>query len=284
MTITSTIAAVTDRPQYSLALSEEEITRYRYMAETARAEEAVQWQLAGIRAGARIADIGCGPGLTTIELADIAGPSGRVVAVDREQVAADTARALLDQRGLTAVEVRVGPAWDTGLAPESFDVVNIRHVLAHNITDDRRRILEHAFALLVPGGSLYLVDADMTGSRVDPPDPDILDLQETYARHLLDSDRDAMIGPSLGSATMAAGFEVVERHVITAMPPAAVIANGVRPPGWAAREAMLASGHATPADVERWDAALTRFAKGAESGVSWLMIPMYTVVARKPRG
>ena len=273
---------MTDRPRYSLALSDDEIARYRYMAETARAEEAAQWELAGIRAGARIADVGCGPGLTTIELADIAGPSGRVVAVDREQVAVDTARVLLDERGLTSVDVRVGPAWDTGLEPDSFDVVNIRHVLAHNITEDRRRILEHAFELLLPGGSLYLVDADITGSRVDPPDPDILDMQDTYARHLCDSDRDATIGPHLGSATRAAGFDVVDRRVITAMPPAAVLANGVRPPGWAARDAMIASGHATPADVERWDVALTRFAALAADNRAALFIPMYTVVARKP--
>ncbi|HEX5097536.1 MAG TPA: hypothetical protein VFX21_16035, partial [Acidimicrobiia bacterium] len=108
------------------------------------------------------------------------------------------------------------------------------------------------------------------------------EMQQTYARHLLDSDRDAMIGPTLGSATEAAGFHVVDRRVITAMPPADVLANGVRPPGWAARDAMIASGHATPADVERWDVALTRFAALAAVGRAALFIPMYTVVARKP--
>src|SRR4051812_38399495 len=119
-------------PRYALALSDIEIDRYRFMAQMARAEEAEQWARAGIRAGARISDIGCGPGLITIELAEIAGSDGRVVGVDREADAANTARALLHERGFDAVDVRVADAWSTGLDEGSFDLVNLRHVLAHN--------------------------------------------------------------------------------------------------------------------------------------------------------
>ena len=47
---------------YTLRLSEVELGRYRMMAEAARLAEAAQWAGAGIRPGARIADVGCGPG------------------------------------------------------------------------------------------------------------------------------------------------------------------------------------------------------------------------------
>ena len=48
--------------------------------------------------------------------------------------------------------VAEGEAWATGLPSESFDVVNIRHVLAHDTPGDVRRILRHSLDLLVPGG------------------------------------------------------------------------------------------------------------------------------------
>src|SRR6476661_870840 len=47
---------------YALLLSDAERARYRLMAERASSEEAQLWQQAGIRPGARVADIGCGPG------------------------------------------------------------------------------------------------------------------------------------------------------------------------------------------------------------------------------
>jgi SAM-dependent methyltransferase len=272
---------MTDRPQYSLALSEQEVDRYRYMAQVARETEAAQWELAGIKPGARIVDIGCGPGLTTIELADIAGPSGRVAAIDRETAPVETARALLRQRGFDGVEVRQGPAWDSGFENESFDVVNIRHVLAHNVDEDVARILRHAYALLVPGGRAYVVDADITGSRTDPPNADVYELNARYAQHLRDSGRNPSMGPELGSAVLAAGLELVARGGAMAVPPPENMAT-IRPPSWAAREAMLASGHATPDDIERWGKALDVFAAAAVENRAAFFVPMYWVIAEKP--
>ncbi len=41
---------------YALRLSDDELARYRIMA--ARAQEADLWELAGLTAGARVADVG----------------------------------------------------------------------------------------------------------------------------------------------------------------------------------------------------------------------------------
>lgn len=48
---------------------------------------------AGIRAGARVLDLGCGTGVTTKALVDRVGPDGRVLAVDSSAAMLDTARA-----------------------------------------------------------------------------------------------------------------------------------------------------------------------------------------------
>jgi ubiquinone/menaquinone biosynthesis C-methylase UbiE len=74
---------------YSLALSEVELDRYRIMATTAAADEAAWWAAAGITPGARVADVGCGPGALLAELARTVGPEGRVTGVDAGPAAVD---------------------------------------------------------------------------------------------------------------------------------------------------------------------------------------------------
>ncbi|MGZ4681569.1 MAG: methyltransferase domain-containing protein [Acidimicrobiales bacterium] len=272
---------MSDRPSYSLALSDQEIERYRFMAQMARSVEADLWARAGIGEGAAIADVGCGPGLVLVEMADIVGPSGFVRGVDRDVAAVATAQRLIDEGGLGNAGVSEGEAWATGLPPASFDVVNIRHVLAHNTAEDRQHILEHAFDLLVPGGAIYLVDVDLTGGRIDPADEDLQDLLDRYAVHLSDTGREPAIGPKLGSAVRAAGFDQVERSAIVQMPPPQALTT-IRPPAWAAREAMRASGHATDADIERWDRALSSFAATAIELDRALFMPVYLVIGRRP--
>ncbi len=47
---------------YVLTLSEVERDRHRRMAGHAVEDEAAEWAAAGIAPGARVADVGCGPG------------------------------------------------------------------------------------------------------------------------------------------------------------------------------------------------------------------------------
>jgi ubiquinone/menaquinone biosynthesis C-methylase UbiE len=54
------------------------------MAEAARQAEADLWEPAGIVTGARVADVGCGPGALLAALAATVGPHGRITAVDAD--------------------------------------------------------------------------------------------------------------------------------------------------------------------------------------------------------
>jgi len=268
-------------PTYSLALGEAEIGRYRFMAQVARQTEAAEWGAAGIVAGARVADIGCGPGMVLLELADVVGSSGSVLGIDRGAAEIETAQSLIAEQGLTNATARQADAWDTGIDPGSIDVVNIRHVLAHNTAENQRRILVHALDLLRPGGALYAVDVDLATSRTDPPDDDFRDLNDRYIAHLIDTGRDPSVGPKLGSLAASVGFDAVQRFADFTIPPPFVLAE-VRPPPWAARAAMIESGHATTDDVARWDAALTAFAVTAVAQNRAAFIASFRVIARKP--
>lgn len=265
-----------ERGRYALALSEGEIQRYRFMAQAARESEAHWWQIAGITDGATVLDLGCGPGLVALEMSDVVGSNGRVVGVDREADAVATARALLDEAGYPHTEVHRAEAWNTGLEAGTFDVVCLRHVLAHNTADEVDRILEHVRDLLRPGGCCYIAESDLTANRIDPPIADLADLTDRYVDYLRSVGRNPAAGPEMGSTLLRAGFELAGRHAEYVMPPPG---RGVRPPSWAAREAMVAAGIATADDVTRWDRALTDHHPNAVS----YFVALHLIVGRAPQ-
>src|SRR5687768_898846 len=165
---------MTEKPSrgYTLELSEPERMRYRMMASLARENEADLWEYAGITPGARVADVGCGPGAVLTEIAQIVGPDGLAVGVEPGHPAREAAREELDRLGLEHVEVREGNGEATGLDQGAWDCVMMRHVLTHT-GDAVERIVAHLATLLAPGGHLYLVDVDLDATRSSPVDPDI---------------------------------------------------------------------------------------------------------------
>jgi ubiquinone/menaquinone biosynthesis C-methylase UbiE len=245
---------LTPPSEYVLKLSDAELTRYRLMAEGAARGERGWWTAAGVVPGAVVADVGCGPGAVSLVLARSVGPGGRVLAVDADPAVVAAAREAVVEAGVDNVTVQVGAADATGIPPESLDVVMIRHVLAHNGSREEA-IVEHAATLVRPGGSVYLADVEADAIRTRPTDSDLEDLATRYHEWHRRRGNDLSVGLRLGELLRTAGLERVEHHgvyQIIAVPP------GVRPPAWAAREALVEAGQATPDDLERWEAAFDR--------------------------
>lgn len=174
--------------------------------------------------------------------------------------------------------MQAGSAHDTGLAPESVDVVMIRHVLAHN-GGLEEAIVRHAAGLVRPGGSVHLTDIDGTAFRFRPSLPEMQELNERYAAWHAAQGNDLSVGLRLDELLAGAGLEVTlyeGRYEIADAP------RGVRPPGWAAREALVADGFADQDDVARWDAAFDRLDQQA-SGAK-LFAPLFWATGRRNPG
>src|ERR1700742_3252859 len=77
---------------------------------------------AGIKPGMRVADLGCGVGMTTALLAELVGSSGEVVGVDFSGAQIVQAKELLPPE-FTNVTFVEASATDTGLPYGSFDLV-----------------------------------------------------------------------------------------------------------------------------------------------------------------
>ncbi|MGY1810020.1 methyltransferase domain-containing protein [Blastococcus sp. SYSU D00669] len=261
---------------YALAVSEAEIRRYRYMAELARHDEAEHWRRAGIGLGAVVADVGCGPAAVAVQVAEVVGPAGRVLAVEPDESARAAARQVIAGSGATNVELTPGSGTHSGLPAGSVDVAMMRHVLAHNGPDEQR-IVDHLASLVRPGGAVYLVDIDGTAMRALDLDPDLEDLDATYLEFHRRRGNDLMPGLRLGKLLARAGLDVElheGRYTIIELPP------GVRSPAWAARDAMVVAGVATADDVARWEAAFTREDVSAVRPVYFA--PVFVAIGRRP--
>lgn len=235
-------------------MSEAELARYRTMARRAVDFEEDEFRLAGIKPGAMIADVGCGPAAMSVELARIVGPSGGVVAIEPDERSRATASGVIQAAELSNVQLRHGTAADTGLEPASMDVAMLRHVLAHN-GGREREFVDHLATRVRPGGTVYLVDVDLTAVHVLDADPELDDLQQRYVAFHRARGNDPRAGLRLAQLLGLANLKVltfVGRYAIMAVPP------GMRSPGWAARDAMLADGIVSMDDIGRWAAAFAR--------------------------
>jgi SAM-dependent methyltransferase len=236
------------------------------MAARATVDEASLWTAAGIVQGARVADIGCGPGAVLVEIARITAESGQAVGVEpdasaREAATAETAAANV------AARVVNGTATATGLPEGAFDVVMMRHVLFH-LGRNAAAAVQHCSLLLRSGGHLYLVDVDlrergMFASRVDP---DVEDLSERYLKFQEDRGCDVTIGSRLRALLENAGLEVTVVERLSSVVAGERVGSGG--PMGAAIPAMIDAGMATPEDEVRWRAGLSRFASTPGASVS----------------
>src|SRR5437868_528799 len=90
---------------YVLGTHDQEMSRLGLQHEVWRAVVLECWKRAGITTGHRVLDVGAGPGYATVDLADIVGPSGEVIALERSGNFVSALRQTASDRGLTNIKI-----------------------------------------------------------------------------------------------------------------------------------------------------------------------------------
>src|SRR6478735_3172605 len=86
-------------------------------------------ELADVRPGMRVLDVGCGSGAALVPAAEAVGPDGHVLGIDISAAMVERARATIKARGLTQAEVRSGDAEIPGVGPGDRDRILAAQVL-----------------------------------------------------------------------------------------------------------------------------------------------------------
>lgn len=116
----------------------------------------------GVKAGDRVADIGCGFGYFTFRLAARVGAEGKVYAVDIDKAAIDKVRQRKEREKLMQVEPVLGESSDPHL-PNDLDAVLI--VDSYHEFREYDQTMQAVFRALKPGGRLVIIDGEARSGR-----------------------------------------------------------------------------------------------------------------------
>ncbi len=115
---------------------------------------------AGITAGMKVLDVGCGPGDVSLLAAELVGETGSVLGVDANADVLRVADSRAQAAGLTYVSFLAGDIRHLPL-DQDFDAIVGRLILEH--LPDHLPILRHLLQRLRPGGVVAFQEYDMVG-------------------------------------------------------------------------------------------------------------------------
>jgi SAM-dependent methyltransferase len=231
---------------------------------------------AGLQPGMCVADVGCGVGMVTALLADLVGPAGEVVGIDASAGQLAEARERLNGDGANVL-FALGSATDSGLPPESFDLVYCRFLLLH--LPEPERALAEMRSLLKPNGILVCEDGDLTSAGSEPPSA-LEAFAKLFARLGPVRGVDYTLGRRLFHIVRAAGFPAPE---VTFNQPVRARGEDKRMLELSMAEAgpaFVEAGLITADELEQTLAEMRRL--GSDGTVLAVMPRMAQVWARKP--
>jgi ubiquinone/menaquinone biosynthesis C-methylase UbiE len=142
--------AAADR-DYVLGTHDDEIARLGLQHTVWRPRALGAWQRAGFNVGQTIIDVGSGPGYATLDLAELVGATGRVIAVDRSRRFLDTLETRRRARGIDNVTVVESDLDDATFSASVANGAWCRWVLA--FVQRPRDLLARVAGALQPGGA-----------------------------------------------------------------------------------------------------------------------------------
>lgn len=181
----------------------------RFSTETARdnrKEAQTVMDMAGIKPGMTVADIGAGEGYYTVRLAERVGNTGRVLAQDIDEEALKRLGLRVERERLDNVAIKPGAVDDPRLPDASFDRIFLVHM--YHEVGEPYAFLWRLRPALKPGGQVIVVDSDRLPSQHGMP-PELLfcemrslgfdlieyarrpDIEGYFARFAVEGDRPA---------------------------------------------------------------------------------------------
>src|SRR5262245_5164047 len=150
---------------YALGHSEQELQRLSRQGQALGPFTRQLFQQAGISRGMRVLDVGCGSGDVAFLAADLVGPSGTVVGVDRERRAVEWANARANSQGTTNVNFVEGDPTEMEF-DQKFDAIVGRLVLMYypDPVGAIRKLTRH----VRPEGLVVFQEMDMANARSLP--------------------------------------------------------------------------------------------------------------------
>ena len=181
-----------DQP-YVLGHSESELQRLIMQARFFGDLTREVFQRAGISAGMRVLDVGCGAGDVTFLAASLVGETGSVLGVDKSPDAIALARQRAEGAKLKNIRFETADLADVAES-ETFDAIVGRLILLY--IPDAPAALRALAAHLKPAGVMVFQEVDLSTARCEPSIP----LFESHLETIRETLRRAGVIVDMGSA------------------------------------------------------------------------------------
>ncbi|MDE2148384.1 MAG: methyltransferase domain-containing protein [Gammaproteobacteria bacterium] len=192
---------------YILGTNDEEIRRLGLQHRVWRPAVLDCWQRAGITVGSRVLDVGAGPGYATVDLAEIVGETGQVIAVERSRRFARAARDRCESQGLRQVQLLELDLMTDPVPAEDMDAAWCRWVAS--FVSSPALLLSKLARAVRPGGvAIFHEYVDYSTFRLAPRSPAV----EAFVQRVGDSWRasggEPDVALALPSVLTQTGFRV----------------------------------------------------------------------------
>lgn len=245
-------------------IDDERVARYEQMFAW-RPEHAQLLAPAGIEAGHRVADFGCGPGFMTRAIAELVGPEGHAWGLDINASFVATANARADNPdNLSYCLIEDGTL---PLADASVDRVLCKNVLEY--VPDLAATLAELHRVLRPDGRLHAIDSDWGFVIVEPWSK--AEVDEFFAA-AAPAFKEPNIGRKLPGALRSAGFGEMQVSIVTAAD-----RNGRAFPVLRNMVSYIRQFETMP--VATTDALIRRAERAVEDGTFMLCLPQFLITA-----
>ncbi|MCH8112379.1 MAG: methyltransferase domain-containing protein [Proteobacteria bacterium] len=193
-----------------ITIGQERLDRYQRMFEWSPASK-VFYEAADIQAGHIVAEFGCGPGHTAIEIAGWVGPDGHVHALDiNATFVAQTQENVRKARLPGRVTAHESDGSKLPLPDGSLDRVTTKNTLIY--VDDPMVTFGEFKRVLRPGGKVHAIEGDWPMMVVEPVPTKAWQALASAAAHVC---RTPEIGRKLTGLLARSGFRDIEVQVIT---------------------------------------------------------------------
>jgi ubiquinone/menaquinone biosynthesis C-methylase UbiE len=155
-------------PNYVLGQSPYEYERLTLQAKVVRPFTEKFFMMAGPGLGMRVLEVGSGMGDVALLAAEMVGPGGRVLGVDRDPTGLENARERTRQQGCSSWVSFQASNLDEFNTADQFDAIVGRYILLYQ--HDPGATIRHLLKFLKPGGIVVFHELDFTDPRSsDPP-------------------------------------------------------------------------------------------------------------------
>jgi SAM-dependent methyltransferase len=262
---------------YILGTHDDEVERLGLQHRVWRPRMLDAWRRAGIGPGQTVIDLGAGPGWASLDLAEMVGPDGKVIAVERSRRFLDALAARAERLGLANVEAVERDLAEEGLGEGTADAAWCRWLLCF-LADPAAAVAKIGAALKPGGVAVFHEYADYGAWQMMPPNATVDRFRELVIQSWRDAGGDPDVGLRLPGWLEDHGFELIElrplidvthpRDFVWQWPAAFMAVNARR---------LHALGYATAEEADRMALALDQAGPAAR-----MITPLVVeVIARK---